>query len=164
MKRLPWRALSKWILGPLAVLAVSSLLGALLAGEQRGKLWSLTANLTAAERSELEAAPYRSVSNAAWRLGLWSSAKKAVKAELDHLPADDGPARARALLRFAALDDNPEGQAAVAAQACGADPSICDHMKEAVERETSLRLVAPGNHVPLYFLGGHPHIPGSPHP
>ena len=164
MKRPPWPALVKWIAGPLAVLAVTSTLGALLAGEQRGKLFSLTARLTPVERSELEGAPYRTVSNAAWRLGLWSSAKKAVKAELDHLPENGGPERARALLRFAALDDNPEGQAAVAAQACGADPSICDHMKEAVKRETSVRLVAPGNQVPLYFLGGHPRMPGSPHP
>lgn len=164
MKRLPWHALVKWGMGPLAVLAATSALGALLAGEQRGKLFSLTARLTPVERGELEGAPYRTVANAAWRLGRWSSAKTAVKAELDHLPENGGPARARALLRFAALDDNPEGQAAVAAQACGADPSICDHLKEAVERETSVRLVAPGNQVPLYFLGGHPRIPGPPHP
>jgi len=151
--------LLKWGIGPLAVLALMATLGALLAGEQRGKLYTLTAKLTPGERSDLEGAPFRAVANAAWRLGTWSSAKKAVKADLDHLP-DSGPLRARALLRFAALDDNPEGQAAVAAQACGADPSICDHMKEAVERETSTRLVAPGNTVPLYFLGGHPHVPG----
>lgn len=163
MRAEPWLPLLKWGVGPLAVLAVAGALAASLAGEQRGKLFSMTAKLTPAERGELEVAPLRAVSNAAWRLGSWSSARKAVKAELDHLP-DSGPARARALLRFAALDDNPEGQAAVAAQACGADPSICDHMKDAVERETSLRLVSPGNTVPLYFLGGHPRIPGAGHP
>jgi hypothetical protein len=152
-----------WGVGPLTVVAVTAALGAVIAGEQRGTLFSLTAKLTPAQRSELERAPFASVSNAAWRLGSWTSAKKAVKAELDHLP-DSGPARARALLRFAALDDNPEGQAAVAAQACGADPSVCEHLKDTVERETSARLVPPGNTVPLFFLGGHPRIPGPPHP
>lgn len=159
MKRSPWAALLTWGMGPLAALAVTATLGALVAGEQRGELYTLTAKLTPAERSELEGAAYRAVANAAWRLGSWASAKQAVKAALDHLP-ESGPARASALLRFAALDDNPEGQAAVAAQACAAEPSICEHMKEAVEHETSARLVAPGNTVPLYFLGGHPRIPG----
>ncbi|HWP05799.1 MAG TPA: hypothetical protein VNN72_08665 [Polyangiaceae bacterium] len=163
MNRDPLLALVKWLIGPLAVMAVTGTLAAWVAGEQRGTLFGRTAKLTPAQREELEVVPFLSVANATWRLGNWSSAKKAVKAELDHLP-DSGAARARALLRFAALDDNPEGQAAVAGQACAADPSICDHLKDAVERETSLRLLSPGNSVPLYFLGGHPRIPGAGHP
>lgn len=49
------------------------------------------------------------------------------------------------------------GQAALFAQACVADQSLCDQerLKQAAQREARARLVPPGNVVPLYF-GGHP--------
>lgn len=151
--------LLRWGVGPLVVAALAATLAAVVAGDQRGTLFTATARLSAAELQKLELAPTLSIANAAWRLGSGTSAKRAAKAALDQLP-DSGPLRARALLRFAAVDQNPEGQAAVIGQACNADPSICDHLKEAMESETSTRLASPGNHLPLYFLEGHPRVFG----
>ena len=151
----PTRALER-ASGPLVVAALVAVLAAALAGDRRGALFGATSRLSAAERAELELAPTLAVANATWRLGSGASARRAVKAALDQLP-DSGPARARALLRFAAVDHNPEGQAAVVGQACAADASICDHLKEATESEVATRLVSPGNRLPLYFLTGHPH-------
>jgi hypothetical protein len=149
------RALERAV-GPLVVAALAATLAAALAGDRRGTLFGATAKLSAADRLQLELAPTLAVANGAWRLGTAASARRAVKAALDQLP-DSGPARARALLRFAAVDQNPEGQAAVIGQACAADASICEHLKEAMEDEVATRLVSPGNHLPLYFLEGHPH-------
>jgi len=83
------------------------------------------------------------------------------RAELDRIPEADGRARGRVFLRFAIIDTNFDGQAALFAQACAADGRICDRerMKEATQREVEARLVAPGNVMPLYFVG-HPRLAG----
>ena len=153
------RAALEWGVGPLVVMALVAALSAVVAGDQRGTLFRATARLSTAERSKLELSPTLAVANGAWRLGSGASAKRALKATLDQLP-DTGAVRAQTLLRFAAVDQNPEGQAAVVGQACASNPSICDHIKDAMESETSTRLVSPGNHLPLYFLEGHPHVFG----
>ena len=80
--------------------------------------------------------------------------------ELDRLPESEGPSRARVFVRFGIIDTNPDGQAALFSQACVADSNDCEHLKEAAQRETQARFVAPGNHLPLFFLGGHPHFAG----
>ena len=76
-------------------------------------------------------------------------------------PQSDGPGRARVFVRFGIIDTNPDGQAALFAQACVADPSLCDRerLKKAARREVQARFVPPGNVVPLYF-GGHPRSAG----
>jgi hypothetical protein len=79
------------------------------------------------------------------------------QSELQRLP--EGPDRARVLLRLALVDDNPDGQAALIAQACVADPSTCDHPGQAAALEARQRFVAPGNRLPLSLLEGHPPIP-----
>ena len=83
------------------------------------------------------------------------------RVELDRLPESDGPARARVFVRFGVIDSNYDGQAALFAQACAADPNVCDldRLREAAQREVRARFVPPGNVVPLYF-GGHPKISG----
>jgi len=89
------------------------------------------------------------------------AARKMFRAELDRIPDADGPGRARVFLRFATIDTNFDGQAALFAQACAADARICDRdkMQEATEREVKARFVAPGNVMPLYFVG-HPRLAG----
>ena len=77
-------------------------------------------------------------------------------AELERLP--DGPERARVLLRLALVDDNFDGQAALLAQACVADPRVCDRPGEAAVQEANQRFVTPGNRLPLSMLRGHPPI------
>jgi len=101
------------------------------------------------------------VANATWAFGSEDAARKMFRAELDRIPDADGPGRARVFLRFAAIDTNFDGQAALFAQACAADARICDRdkMKEATEREVKARFVAPGNVMPLYFVG-HPRLAG----
>jgi len=101
------------------------------------------------------------VANVTWAFGSQDAARKMFRAELDRIPDSDGPGRARVFLRFAIIDTNFDGQAALFVQACAADGRICDRerMKEATQREVEARLVAPGNVMPLYFVG-HPRLAG----
>jgi len=162
MRRVALSALASWGLGPLAVLLVTAVLGTVVAGERRGTLFTATAKLTSVEQRELELIAPLSIANAAWRLGSGVSAERALKAALEQLP-DTGATRARMLLRLGAVVQSTEGQAAIFNQACGADPSICDQLKEATAHELVDRLAQP-NGMPLYFVGHHPAILGaSPH-
>jgi len=111
---------------------------------------------------EQEAAA-QAVADATWAFGSEDAARKMFRVELDRIPESNGPARARVFLRFGIVDPNPDGQAALFAQACVADASLCelDKMKEAAKREVQARFVPPGNVLPLYFGGGHPPIAGQ---
>ncbi len=99
------------------------------------------------------------VADATWAFGSENAARKMFRTELDRLPESEGPQRARVFLRFGIIDSNPDGQAALFNQACVADPSICDHMKDAALREVRARFVPPGNVLPLYFSNGRGHPP-----
>ena len=152
----------KWGLGPVAVAALAGVLGHARADGQRGRFLEATARLSEAGRKVLESAPSLAMANATWAFGSVDAVRKMARTELDRLPESDGPSRARVFMRFAIVDTNPDGQAALLFQACAADPGVCeyDQRKQAAERETRARFVAPGNRLPLYFLGGHPPIPG----
>ena len=58
-------------------------------------------------------------------------------------------------VRFGVIDSNYDGQAALFAQACVADPNVCDleRLKQAAEREARARFVPPGNVVPCLLRG-----------
>jgi hypothetical protein len=98
--------------------------------------------------------------DAIWANGDEESVRKMFRAELDRIPESDGPARARVFIRFGIIDSNPDGQAALFAQACVADPKVCDRdrLKKAAEREVRARKVPPGDTLPLYFIGHHPAV------
>ena len=100
--------------------------------------------------------------DAIWARGDEAAVRDMFRTELDRLPESDGKRRARVFLRFGIIDTNPDGQAALFAQACAADPALCDdaRLRQAAELEVRARSVAPGNHLPLYF-GGHPRIPAA---
>jgi hypothetical protein len=95
-----------------------------------------------------------------WALGDEEAVRKMFRKELDRLPESDGPGRARVFIRFGIIDSNPDGQAALFAQACVADPNVCDRdrLQQAAEREVRARKVPPGDHLPLYFIGHHPKV------
>jgi hypothetical protein len=93
-----------------------------------------------------------------WALGSVDSVRKMLHLELDRIPEADGKTRARTLLRFGIVDENPEGQAAVFAQACAADASICNNLEAAALREVQARYASPGNTLPVYFVPNHPPI------
>jgi len=99
--------------------------------------------------------------DATWALGSEGAARKMFRVELDRIPDTDGPGRARVFLRFGIIDTNPDGQAALFAQACAADAGLCDRerMKATAQREVQARLVPPGNVLPLYFGDGRSHPP-----
>lgn len=101
--------------------------------------------------------------DATWATGNEESVRRMFRTELDRLPEADGPGRARVFIRFGIIDDNPDGQAALFAQACVADPSVCDRdrLRQAAEREVRARKVPPGDQLPLYFIGHHPPITGQ---
>jgi len=103
------------------------------------------------------------IANVTWAFGGEDAARKMFRTELDRIPETDGPGRARVFLRFAIIDTNFDGQAALFAQACAADATICDRekMKDATQREVQARFVPPGNVMPVYFAG-HPKLSGPP--
>jgi hypothetical protein len=115
--------------------------------------------LPGAARKDPVGAAARAVADVTWAFGSEDAARKMFRAELDRIPDTDGPGRARVFLRFGIIDTNFDGQAALFNQACTADAAICDHMKEAAAREVQARLVAPGNVMPVYFVG-HPRLAG----
>jgi hypothetical protein len=155
------RALTPRVLGPLAVLALSALIGYLVASGPRARFAQAVAALSNAERSSLESAPKLAVANAVWAMGSEDAVKKMLRTELDRLPESEGAARGCTFVRFGIMDSNPDGQAAVFFQACVSDPSLCDRARliAAAERETRARLREPGQHLPLYLMSGHPQVP-----
>jgi hypothetical protein len=155
-----WLPALVWGVGPIATLLLSAGYAQFRANDRPGTFFVATKSLSARERASLESAPALAVANATWAFGTVDSVKKMVRTELDRLPESEGPARSRVFLRLGIVDRNPDGQAAVFAAACAADPRICNQMREALERETQARLVAPGNRLPLFFVGEHPPIPG----
>jgi hypothetical protein len=115
--------------------------------------------LAEGERKSFDAAPALAMANLVWGFGSEASVRKMVRAELDRIPESEGALRGRVFLRFGIIDTNFDGQAALFNAACAADAAICDHTKEATEREVRARAVAPGNVMPLFFVG-HPRIAG----
>jgi hypothetical protein len=155
------RRLLQWGLGPIAIAALAGAFGQKLASSRRAPFLEKTATLSPSDRQALESAPALAVANATWAFGSMEAVRKMARFELDRLPEAEGPSRARVFVRFGIIDTNPDGQAALFAQACVADPNDCDHLKEAAQRETQARFVAPGNRLPLFFIGGHPHLAGA---
>ena len=99
------------------------------------------------------------MANVTWAFGSADAIRTMTGTELGRLSETQNLQRARALLRFGIIDTNPDGQAALFAQACVADPNMCDDgLKQAAQREVKSRFVPPGNVLPLYF-GGHPPMP-----
>jgi len=149
----------KWVVGPLVVAALAARLGQLRGEAARAGYFGGASAPAPADDDALRAAPLRAAGNATWALGSADSVKEIAKWELDRLAEADVDRRVQLLLRFGIVDTNPDGQAAIFGQVCVADPKVCDHLKDAAERETRTRLVSPGNHLPLFFLAGHPHVP-----
>jgi hypothetical protein len=114
-------------------------------------------------RKDPVSAAARASADVTWAFGGEDAARKMFRAELDRIPDTDGPGRARVFLRFGIIDTNFDGQAALFAQACAADATLCDRekMKAATQREVDARFVAPGNVMPVYFAG-HPKLSGPP--
>lgn len=151
-------AILKWALGPAAVMSLAAGVGESQRADRKGTLAERTVSLPDAELRKLEALPAAALANATWTLGSRDAVRAMLRTELDRLP--EGPERARVLLRLALVDDNFDGQAALIAQACVADPRTCDKPSQAAALEARRRLVAPGNRLPLSLLeGGHPPIP-----
>jgi hypothetical protein len=145
-----------WALAPLLVAALAAGVGRWRANAASGGA------LSPADRTALESAPWLAVANATWALGSVDAVRKMARTEIDRLPETEGVRRSRVFLRFGIIDTNPDGQAALFAQACAQDAAICDQpkFKEAAARETKARFVAPGNMLPLSLMGGHPPING----
>ena len=155
MKKRLTLSVLKWGVGPIAIAALAAAVGHLRAGAS--ELIEATASLSEAERKALESVPAQAMANATWAFGSADSLRKTLNFEIDQLPESDGPNRARAFLRLGIIDDNPDGQAAVFSLACSNDPGLCEQkpLRAAAEREAKARFVAPGNQLPLTFLGGH---------
>jgi hypothetical protein len=148
----------KWGLGPAAVMVLAAALGESQRSDRKGTLAERTASLPDAELRKLEALPSAALANATWAFGDRDAVRAMARVELDRIPG--GPERAQVLLRLALVDDNLDGQAALIAQACVADPRTCDQPGQAAALEAKQRFVAPGNRLPLSLLeGGHPPIP-----
>ncbi len=151
----------KWGVGPIAIALLAGSIGPrsrLLGG--RGKLPKAIASLPEADRKDLELVPGLAVANGTWAFGGFDSLKKMFKTELDRLPESENVRRGLVFVRSGIVETNPDAQAALFSEACGSDPRMCDHLKEAALREVQGRFVPPGNIMPLSLSGGHPPIPG----
>ena len=71
--------------------------------------------------TNLESVPAFAVANATWAFGSEDAVRKMADNELARLPESDNLSRARVFVRFGIIDTNPDGQAALFAQACVAD-------------------------------------------
>lgn len=154
--------LIKWLLGPLVILALAGGVGRLQTRGKRSRFLQATSAVSDAERARFEAAPAMSAANATWAYGSVDAVRAMAHSEIERLGDALTPARARVFLRFAIIDTNPDGQAALLGQACMADAAMCQHLTEAGLRETHARFVSPGNALPLSMVGGHPRVHGGP--
>ena len=154
-------ALRKRLAASLALAAIAGLVGYARAQGPSARFSRAASALGESERRVLAAAPAFAIADATWALGNEDAVKKMLRFELDRLPDSEGAARARAFVRFGIIDSNPDGQAAVFFQACASDVRLCDRAQliAAAEREAKARLVAPGQHLPLYLLSGHSNLP-----
>ena len=152
-----------WGLGLLLIAALAAEAGRWRANAGRGPLFQATASLSPADRAALESVPWLAVANATWALGSVDAVRKMARTEIDRLPEFEAARRSQVFLRFGIIDTNPDGQAALFAQACASNSTICAEpkFKEAATRETKTRFVAPGNMLPLSLMGGHPPIKGG---
>jgi hypothetical protein len=150
------KKLAVWLLAPVAILVGAAALGHQMTVRGRGPIYAGTAGRSAAEVQDLESATALAVANAIWAFGDADAVKAMARTEIDRLPASDGPARARVLIRFGTVDSNFDGQAALFGQACVFDPTLCDpaSVKRAVETELRARFVPP-RVLPSYVVG-HP--------
>ena len=149
------------VFGPLLVALLAARFGQLRADARRAGAFGAPAAISAADRSARQVATARAAANAAWALGSPASVKDASKWELDQLSPGEVARRVQLLLRFGIVDTNPDGQAAIFGQVCMTDAHVCAHLKDAAAGETRTRLVSPGNHLPLYFVPGHVHVPSE---
>ncbi len=153
----------KWGVGPVAIALLAGSIGARsrsLPFGEHGKLPKAIASLSEADRKDLELVPGLAVANGTWAFGSLDSLKKMFKTELDRLPESENVRRGLVFVRSGIVEAVPDAQAALFSEACGSDPLMCDHLKEAALREVDGRLVPPGNVMPLSLSGGHPPIPG----
>jgi hypothetical protein len=153
------KAVLKWGVVPIALLLLAAGIGQRLSG-RRGKLGKALASLPESDRKDLELVPGLAVANATWAFGSSDSLKKMFKTELDRLPESENIRRGLVFVRSGIVETDPDAQAAFFSQACGSDPRMCDHLREAAQREVHARFVPPGNVLPLSLSGGHPPIPG----
>ena len=94
--------------------------------------------LSSVVRKDPVAAAALATADLIWAFGSEDAARQMFRAELDRLPESDGPARARVFVRFGIIDSNYDGQAALFAQACVADPNVCE-LRAAASRRPSAR-------------------------
>jgi len=113
--------------------------------------------VTAARGAELEGAPAALVADAAWMLADPKTARRVTETELQRLYFVEGPQKSQILIRFALLDANPDGQRALYAQACVADPEVCADWRPAAQREHAKRVAAQ-----LQLPSGHPPVVDTP--
>lgn len=152
----------KWLVGPLLLLALATAGGHLLARPRPNRFQRATEALSDAERARLEGAPALAAANATWAYGSVEAVRTMAHDEIERMGDALTPERARVFLRFAIIDTNPDGQAALLGQACQSDAATCQHLTDAGLRETRARFVAPGNTLPVSMVGGHPRLHGAP--
>jgi len=156
------QTLLKWVVGPVVVLALGGAACHRLGHGKGNRFWRATAAASEEERARLEAAPAMAAANATWAYGSVDAVRAMARSEIDRLGDALTPERARVFLRFAIIDTNPDGQAALLGQACMTDADLCAHLTEAGLRETHARFVAPGDVLPPSMVAGHPRVHGAP--
>lgn len=144
-----------WLVLPSLALALGLYLGVTCNADQPGAFFGAPTLTTPQQRAILEAAPHLAIADAAWQLADIKTTQAITRAELDRL-APEGYERARALVRFALLDSNPDGQAAALSQACIAHAPTCEQLADSARQQAATRWVGAPPALPLSLVGGHP--------
>lgn len=152
-----------WLVAPALLCALGAFTGHAVRTYAQPSHFAAAPLVNRAELLALEGATASAVANAAWAFADGRTAKDVMYSEVGRLYERSGLEKARALVRLAILDQNPDGRSSLFAQACTAHPPVCDDRRAAAQREIEARFVAPGNSLPLGMLeGGHPPIDGDP--
>jgi hypothetical protein len=159
---LKMRQRASWLLGPLLAATIGALGGRSLEPGRDTAFFDMPVRIDAPRNAALEGAVFSSVANATWAFADETTVRRVLQSEIQRLESHGGPAEARAVLRFAVIDTNPDGRKALFARACTVDPSVCENLGASQRREAEVRFVPPGN-VPWFeTMREHPALP-SPH-
>lgn len=152
-----------WLVGPLLVLGLGALWGRSSEASRDASFFDMPKRISKEQNAEFEAAVFASVANAAWAFGDITSVRSLLQSEIHRLEPQGGSAEAQALLRFALIDNNPDGRKALFARACNVDVGSCEDLEASQRKQAEQRFVPPGNAVSFELRkSGHPAIGNLP--
>lgn len=156
------RQLASWVLGPLLALGVGAWVGRSLEPGRDEAFFGMPKSVDPSRNRALEGLVRASVANAAWAFGDGATARRLTQSEIHRLQSAGGSELARAYLRLALVDTNPDGRKALFGQTCAIDAGYCEDLEASLLGEAKARFVAPGSEEWFQLMKVHPPIGNAP--